>query len=111
MGRFTSPQKLLPSPQVSPFDHRLDWVWIGLAWKNQIEVFLQETGERVSRLVVVVVQVWNPIDYSLWFNCNRVSMRSLVVVEETNIVFQTTSLQFSIFQLLKYNGLEVFLEE
>ena len=38
-------------------------------------------------------------------------MRSLVVVEETNIVFQTTFLQFSIFQLLKHNGLEVFLEE
>ena len=33
------------------------------------------------------------------------------MVEETNIVFHTTSLQFSIFQLLKYNGLEVFLEE
>ena len=38
-------------------------------------------------------------------------MRSLVVVEETNIVFHPTFLQFSIFQLLKYNGLEVSLEE
>ena len=34
-----------------------------------------------------------------------------MVVEETNIVFHTTFLQFSSFQLLKYNGLEVFLEE
>ena len=38
-------------------------------------------------------------------------MRSLVVVEETNIAFHTTFLQFSIFQLWKYSGLEVFLEE
>ena len=35
----------------------------------------------------------------------------LLINEEINIVFHTTSLQFSIFQLLKYNGLEVFLEK
>ena len=27
----------LPST-VSPFDHRLDWVWIGLVWRIQNEV-------------------------------------------------------------------------
>ena len=37
-------------------------------------------------------------------------MRSLVVVEETNIVFHTKLLQSSIFQLLECNNLEVFLE-
>ena len=44
-------------------------------------------------------------------NCDRVSMRSLVVVEETNIVFHTRLLQFSIFQLLECNKLEASLEE
>ena len=38
-------------------------------------------------------------------------MRSLVVVEETVLVFHTKLLQFSISQLLEYNKLEVFLEE
>ena len=38
-------------------------------------------------------------------------MRFLVVVEETNIAFHATFLQFSIFQLWKYDGLKVFLEE
>ena len=38
-------------------------------------------------------------------------MRFLVVVEETNIAFHTTFLQFSIFQLWKYDRLEVFLED
>ena len=50
---FLSSQKLLPSPQVSPFDHRLDWVWIGLVWKIQHEVLLQETVERAFQLAVV----------------------------------------------------------
>ena len=51
----------------------------------------------------------NPIDHSLWSNCDRVSMRSLVVVEETSIVFHTRLLQFSIFQLLECKKLEVSL--
>ena len=72
-------------------------------------VFLQVTVERVFQLADV--QLWNPIDHFLWSNRDRVSKRSLVVVEETNIVFHTTPLHFSIFQLLKYDGLEVFLEE
>ena len=38
-------------------------------------------------------------------------MRSLVVVEETSMVFHTKLLQFSIFQLLECNRLEVSLEE
>ena len=37
-------------------------------------------------------------------------MRSLVVVEETSMVFHTNLLQFSIFQLLEHNELEVILE-
>ena len=72
-------------------------------------VLLQKTVERVSRLAVV--QLWNPIDNSLWSNCDRVSMRSLVVVEETSMVFHTKLLQFSIFQLLECTKLEVSLEE
>ena len=40
---------------------------------------LQKTVERVSRLAVVQLQ--NPIAHSLWSNRDRVSMRSLVVVE------------------------------
>ena len=72
-------------------------------------VLLQKTVERVFQLAVVQLQ--NPIDHSLWSNCDRVSMRSLVVVEETNIVFHTILLQFSIFQLLECNRLEVSLEE
>ena len=70
-------------------------------------VLLQKTVERVFQLAVV--QLWNPIDHSLCSNCDRVSMRSLVVVEEINIVFQYF-LQFSIFQPLEYNKLEVSLE-
>ena len=38
-------------------------------------------------------------------------MRSLVVVEETSVVFHTKLLQSSIFQILECNKLEVFLEE
>ena len=41
------------SPQVSPFDPKLDWVWIGLAWKIQHEVLLQKTVERAFQLAVV----------------------------------------------------------
>ena len=49
---FLSPQKYVPSPRVSPFDHKLDWVWIALVWKIQHEV-------------LAVVQLQNPIDHSL----------------------------------------------
>ena len=38
--------------RVSPSDLRLVWE-IGLAWKNQVEVFLQVTVGRVSRVVGV----------------------------------------------------------
>ena len=38
-------------------------------------------------------------------------MRSLVVVEETSMVFHTRLLQFSIFQLLESNRLEASLQE
>ena len=37
-------------------------------------------------------------------------MRSLVVVEEIRMIFQTKLLQSSISQRLEYNKLEVFLE-
>ena len=50
------------------------------------------------------------MDHSLWSNCDRVSRRSLVVVEETSMVFHTKVLQFTIFQLLECNKLEVFLK-
>ena len=70
---------------------------------------LQKTVGRIFQLAVVQLQ--NPIDHSLWSNRDRVSMRSLVVVEETCMVFHTKLLQSSIFQLLECNKLEVFLEE
>ena len=50
---FLSPQKHVLCPQVSPIDHRLDWVWIGLVWKIQHEVLLQKTVERAFQLAVV----------------------------------------------------------
>ena len=62
----------------------------------------------IARVDICAVYV---IDHSLWSNCDRVSMRSLVVVEDTSIVFHTRLLQFSIYQLLEYNKLEVSLEE
>ena len=40
-------------PQISPIDHRLDWVWIGLVWKIRHEVLLQKTVERALKLAVV----------------------------------------------------------
>ena len=88
-----------------------NWIGFGLGWFGRFSTrcFSKKTVEQAFQLAVV--QRWNPIDHSLKSNCDCVSMRSLVVVEETNIVFLTTFLQFSIFQLLKYNGLEVFLEE
>ena len=53
-GRFSFyPQNHVLSPGVSPFDHRLDWVWIGLVWKIQHEVLLQKTVERAFQLAVV----------------------------------------------------------
>ena len=70
-----------------------DWIgfglgldWVGLESSTRGEL-LQKTVERVFQLAVV--QLYNPIDHSLWSNCDRVLMRSLVVVEETNIVFHT----------------------
>ena len=50
-------------------------------------VLLQKTVERVSQLAVAQLQ--NPIDHSLWSNRDRVSMRSLVVVEEIRMIFHT----------------------
>ena len=51
------------------------------------------------------------MDHSLWSNRDRVSMRSLVVVEGPSMAFHTRLLKSSIFQLLECNTLEVFLEE
>ena len=69
--------------QVAPFD--LQWVWgIGLAWKNQIEVFLQVTVERVCQLVDVQLQ--NP-DHFLYSNWDRVSKGSLVVTRRQVLFF------------------------
>ena len=46
-------QKHVLYPQVSPIDHRLVWVWIGLVWKIQHVVLLRKTVERVYQLAVV----------------------------------------------------------
>ena len=89
-------------------DHRLVWVLVGLVGRTFRVELLHKTVERVYRLAVV--QLENPIHHSLWSNRDRVVMRSLVVVEEIRMIFPTKLLQFSIFQLLKYNGLQVFLE-
>ena len=75
---FLYPQKHVLCPQVSPIDHRLDWVLVGLVWRILHVELLHKTVERVYRLAVV--QLWSPIHHSLWSNCDRVSMRSLVVV-------------------------------
>ena len=50
---FLFPQKHVLCPQVSPIDHRVDWVWIGLVWKAWHVVPLQKTVERVFKLAVV----------------------------------------------------------
>ena len=81
--------------------------WVGL--ESLTRGLLQETVERVFQLAVV--QLYNPIDHSLWSNCDRASMRSLVVVEEISMIFHTKLLKSSISQLLEYNKLEVFPEE
>ena len=64
----------------------------------------------------------NNLTFWLLFNCRAQliipsgpieivsQMRSLVVVEETSMVFHTKLFQSSISQLLEYNKLEVFLE-
>ena len=70
---------------------------------------LHKTVEQLYRLTVV--QLLNPLEHSLWSNRDRVSMKSLAVVEETCMISHTRLLQSSISQLLEYNKLEVFLEE
>ena len=39
-------------PQVSPIDHRLVWVLVGLVWRILHVELLQKTVERVYRLAV-----------------------------------------------------------
>ena len=56
---------------VSPFDHRLDWVWIGLVWKIQHEVLLQRLLNELSN--------W------LLFNCRT---RLIIPFSQIVIVFQ-----------------------
>ena len=104
---FHYPQKHVLCPQVSPIDHRLVWVLVGLVGRTFRVELLHKTVERVYRLAVV--QLWNPIHHSLRPNRDRVVMRSLVVVEEIRMIFHTKLLQSSISQLLEYNKLEVFL--
>ena len=93
-------------PDRSQIGLGLDWVGLESLTRGASP---KRTAERVFQLAVV--QLYNSIDHFLWSTCDRVSMRSLVVVEETNIVFHTRLLQFSIYQLLECNKLEVFLEE
>ena len=66
MGRFSFLHKnTFRLHGFSPFDHRLDWVWIGLVWKIQHEVLLQKTVERAFQLAVEpdwsfpLVQLWS----------------------------------------------------
>ena len=53
MGRFSFLHKTRSVSTSFPFDHRLDWVWIGLVWKIQHEVLLQKTVERAFQLAFV----------------------------------------------------------
>ena len=96
---FLYPQKHLLCFQVSLIDPILVWVVVGLVGRTLRVELLHKTVERVYRLAVV--QLWNPIDHSLWSNCDRVSMRSLVVVEEIRMIFHTRLLQSSFSQLLE----------
>ena len=45
-------QKHVLYPQVSPIDHRLVWVWIGLVGRTLHVELLRQTVERVYRLAV-----------------------------------------------------------
>ena len=58
--------------QVSPIDHRLVWVWIGLVGRTLHVELPQKTVERVYRLAVV--QLWNPIHNSLRSNHDCVAI-------------------------------------
>ena len=53
--------------------------------------FSQKTVERIYRLAVV--QLLNPIHHYLKSNHDRVSMRSVVVVEVIRMIFHTKLLQ------------------
>ena len=105
---FLKQQTHLLCSQVSPIDHRLVWVLVGFVWRTLHVELLHKTVERVYRLAIV--QLYDPIHHFLWSNRDRVSMRSLVVVEETCMISHIRLLQSSISQLLEYNKLEVFLE-
>ena len=72
--------------------------WVG--WKN---FACRATSPCCCR--AVVEQLSNPILLSI-----RASVRSLVEVKVTCLLFHTKLLQSSISQLLEYNKLEVFLE-
>ena len=84
-GTFTFNNKHLLCYQVSPIDHRLVWVLVGLVGRTLDVEFLHKTVARVYQLAVV--QLWNPIHHSLWFNRDRVVMRSLVVGRGDMYVF------------------------
>ena len=107
---FLYPQKHVLCPQVSPRSIT-DWFGFGLGWFGEFNTWCFSKRLLNEFPEWLLFNCRNPIDHSLWSNCDRVSMRSLVVVEETNMVFHTKLLQFSIFQLLECNKLEVSLEE
>ena len=83
-----------------PFDHRLDWVWIGLFWKIQHEVLLQKTVERAfpTGCCSTVEPDWSFPLVQLWSCFNKIFGGGR---GDKYTVFHTTSLQFSIFQLFK----------
>ena len=110
MGRFSFLHK--NTFRLHGFPHSItDWIGFGLGW------FGRFSTRCFSKRLLNELSNW------LLFNCrtqliipfSRIvivfQLGFFVVVEERNIAFHTISLQFSIFQLLQYNGLGVFLEE
>ena len=98
--------------QVALIYHNLDLELVGLVGRILlVEQLLLLAVEQLLLLAVeqlslqVVEQLSSPI-----LESNRDAVRSLVVVEVTCMLFHVGLLQFSVWQLLEYNKLEVFLE-
>ena len=103
---FLSPQKLLSSPHVSPFDHRLDRVWIGrFSTKCFSKRLLNELSNWLlfndrTRLIIPLSPIVIVFQWDLWWWSRR----------QISSFIQHLS-GFQSFNFFKYSGLEVFLEE
>ena len=86
-------------PDLSRIGFGVGWV----DWKNVACLATSPSGCRTTS-PLVVEQLSNPILLSI-----RASRRSLAEVEVTCLLFRIRLLQFSVWQLLEYNKLEVFL--